>query len=155
MPGSRREVAHAEEEGVRFEWLAAPHAFHGQDGAVARVEARRMRLGAADASGRRTPEADASAPFWLPADLVIEALGFEAEDLPLAFGQPALPVTRWGTVKADPLTLETGLPGVFAGGDIVRGASLVVWAMRDGRDAARAIHARLTASAAAAQRKAA
>ncbi len=155
MPGSAREVAHAEEEGVRFEWLAAPLAFHGRDGRVARVSATRMRLGPPDASGRRRPEPQSDEPVDLPASLVIEALGFEAEDLPGAFGQPDLPVTRWGTVRTDPLTLETGLRGVFAGGDIVRGASLVVWAMRDGRDAARAIHAWLAANPAAAKRKAA
>ncbi|WP_448580744.1 NAD(P)-dependent oxidoreductase [Thermaurantiacus sp.] len=141
MPGSAREVEHAEEEGVRFLWLAAPLAFEGaqgvsgEDGPVAAVLAQRMRLGMADASGRRMPEPEAESAFRVPAGLVIEALGFDPEDLPAMFGEPALRTTRWGTL----LTKSghaTSLPGVFAGGDIVRGASLVVWAMREARDAA-------------------
>lgn len=141
MPGSAREVALAEEEGVVFEWLAAPLAFvgEGDDGPVRRVQAQRMRLGAADASGRRLPEPQDQPPFDLPADLVIEALGFDPEDLQAAFAAPDLAVTRWGTIRTGP-GLATSLPGVFAGGDIVRGASLVVWAMREGRDAAAEIH---------------
>jgi glutamate synthase (NADPH/NADH) small chain len=71
---------------------------------------------------------------------VIKALGFDPEDLPGAYDAPDLTVTRWGTLKADHRTFMTSLPGVFAAGDIVRGASLVVWAIRDGRDAAAAMH---------------
>lgn len=160
MPGSQREVANAQEEGVRFRWLAAPIAFEadfagGGAGHVARVRAMAMRLGAADAGGRRTPEPDRSAAFVEEADLVINALGFDAEDLPAAFGAPELVVTRWGTIRADGRTLATSLPGVFAAGDIVRGASLVVWAIREGRDVADAMHAWLRAQAASATRKAA
>ena len=148
MPGSAREVAHAEEEGVRFEWLAAPLAFEGpgEDGPVAAVRARRMRLGAADASGRRVPEPEPGAEFRLPADLVIEALGFDAEDLPALFATPELAVTRWGTIRTSG-GFATSLPGVFAAGDIVRGASLVVWAMREARDAAAEIQQYLAAAA--------
>ena len=73
------------------------------------------------------------------ADLVIKALGFEPEDLPTLFDQPELPVTRWGTVKAEFETGKTDMPGVYAVGDIVRGASLVVWAIKDGRDTAESI----------------
>lgn len=148
MPGSQREVLNAEEEGVRFEWLAAPAAF-AADGAgrVTSVAATRMRLGNPDASGRRLPQPEPGQDFTLPADLVIEALGFDPEDLPAAFAEPALAVTRWGTVKADAERLTTSLPGVFAAGDIVRGASLVVWAIREGRDVANAIHAWLKAQA--------
>jgi glutamate synthase (NADPH/NADH) small chain len=73
------------------------------------------------------------------ADLVIKALGFEPEDLPTLWGCPELEVTRWGTIKADFRTHETAPAGVYAVGDIVRGASLVVWAIRDGREAAEAI----------------
>jgi glutamate synthase (NADPH/NADH) small chain len=153
MPGSAREVQNAEEEGVRFEWLAAPTAFvAGPDGAVASVEASRMRLGAADASGRRAPEPEPGSRFTLPAGLVIEALGFDPEDLPAAFDAPDLSVTRWGTLKADPRRLSTSLPGVFAAGDIVRGASLVVWAIREGRDVAETMHAWLCAQAGATAR---
>jgi glutamate synthase (NADPH/NADH) small chain len=86
--------------------------------------------------------------FELPADLVILALGFDPEDVPTLFGAPELKVTRWGTVKIDFRTMMTSLDGVFAAGDIVRGASLVVWAIRDGRDAAARIHDYLAAKAA-------
>jgi glutamate synthase (NADPH/NADH) small chain len=154
MPGSIREVLNAEEEGVRFEWLAAPAAFAaGPDGRVAQVTARRMRLGAPDASGRRAPE-DAGETFDLPAGLVIEALGFDPEDLPAAFAEPGLAVTRWGTLKADGTRFTTSLPGVFAAGDIVRGASLVVWAIREGRDVAQSMHAWLRAQAQSSNRAA-
>jgi glutamate synthase (NADPH/NADH) small chain len=146
MPGSAREVGHAEEEGVRFAWLTAPEAV--TPGGV-RVKA--MRLGAPDAGGRRTPEPSDAPAFEAPADLVIQALGFEPEDLPRLMDAPALAVTRHGAVKIASKTFETSLPGVFAAGDIVRGASLVVWAIRDGQDAAAAIHARLSAQAAAAK----
>jgi len=148
MPGSQREVANAEEEGVEFVWLSAPQAFDAGE-SVTGVHATRMRLGAPDASGRRAPEAEPDSGFSLPADLVIKALGFDAEDLPVLFGAPELGVTRWGTLLVDNKTLMTSLDGVFAAGDIVRGASLVVWAIRDGRDVSTAMHAWLKAKAAA------
>ncbi|HTH15995.1 MAG TPA: NAD(P)-dependent oxidoreductase [Magnetospirillum sp.] len=138
MPGSQREVAHAEEEGVSFEWMAAPTAILG-DGKATGVKAVRMHLGVADGSGRQTPVAIEGSDFTIPADLVIKALGFDPEDQQALFGEPGLEVTRWGTVKTDYRTAMTSLDGVFAAGDIVRGASLVVWAIRDGRDAAAAI----------------
>jgi len=147
MPGSRREVAHAEEEGVRFVWLAAPEALLG-DGAVRAVRAVRMRLGGADVDGRQTPQPIAGSRFDLACDLAIQALGFDPGDVPAALAAPELAVTRWGTVKADFATLATSLDGIFAAGDIVRGASLVVWAIRDGREAADSIHAYLAARAA-------
>ncbi len=150
MPGSQREVANAEEEGVEFVWLSAPEAFDGGD-RVTGVRATRMRLGAPDASGRRSPELDPSGAFHVQADLVIKALGFEAEDLPKLFGTEALGVTRWGTLRTDGKTMMTSLDGVFAAGDIVRGASLVVWAIRDGRDVAAHMHAWMRARARAAQ----
>jgi len=145
MPGSQREVANAEEEGVEFVWLAAPEAFLGDD-VVSAVRVQRMRLGPADASGRRMPQPIEGASENHPADLVIKALGFDPEDLPALFGEPALPVTRWGTVKVDHASKMTALPGVFAVGDIVRGASLVVWAVRDGRDAAETMHCYIQAN---------
>ncbi|MBX3482633.1 NAD(P)-dependent oxidoreductase [Phenylobacterium sp.] len=151
MPGSDREVGHAIEEGVVFEWLAAPKAVTGEALRAAGVVAARMRLGPPDASGRQSPEEIEGADFDLQADLVIKALGFDPEDLPAAFAAPDLAVTRWGTLKADLRTQMTSIPGVFAGGDVVRGASLVVWAIRDGRDAAEAIHRYLAAHAAGAQ----
>jgi glutamate synthase (NADPH) small chain len=150
MPGSTREVAHAEEEGVEFVWLSAPEAFLGGD-RVEAVRAHRMRLGAPDATGRQAPEVEPGSTFRLEADLVVKALGFDPEDLPGLFGEPALKVSRWGTVTIDWETMMTELPGVFAGGDIVRGASLVVWGVRDGRDAAAGIHAWLASGKGAAQ----
>ncbi|SIO48849.1 glutamate synthase (NADPH) small subunit [Rhodovulum sp. ES.010] len=137
MPGSQREVQNAEEEGVEFVWLSAPKGFAGDP--VESVMVQKMRLGPPDATGRQTPEVIEGADYVEPADLVIKALGFEAEDLPTLWGETALEVTRWGTVKADFRSHETSLPGVFAVGDIVRGASLVVWAIRDGREAADSI----------------
>ncbi|TGX53194.1 NAD(P)-dependent oxidoreductase [Sphingomonas gei] len=146
MPGSQREVANAEEEGVEFVWLSGPEAFDGGD-RVTGVRASKMRLGAPDASGRRAPEVDPGGAFQLPADLVIKALGFEAEDLPKMFGAEGLGVTRWGTLRTDGKSMMTSLEGVFAAGDIVRGASLVVWAIRDGRDVAAHMHAWMRAKA--------
>ncbi|MGR3813053.1 MAG: NAD(P)-dependent oxidoreductase [Cognatishimia activa] len=137
MPGSQRETNNAEEEGVIFEWLSAPKGFTGD--AVDGVMVQKMRLGAPDASGRQSPEVIEGADYVEEADLVIKALGFEPEDLPSLWNQPDLPVTRWGTVKAEFTTGATDLDGVYAVGDIVRGASLVVWAIRDGRDCAEAI----------------
>jgi glutamate synthase (NADPH/NADH) small chain len=100
---------------------------------------QKMRLGAPDATGRQAPELIEGADYVEEADLVIMALGFEPEALPTLWDQPELPVTRWGTIKAAFNTGETELEGVYAVGDIVRGASLVVWAIRDGRDCAEAI----------------
>jgi glutamate synthase (NADPH/NADH) small chain len=142
MPGSMREVKNAEEEGVEFVWLAAPAAFLGDDN-VSGVRAVRMHLGLPDAGGRQAVEPIEGSHFTVTADLVIKALGFDAEDLPGMFNVPVLALTRWGTLKVNARTFETNLPGVFAAGDIVRGASLVVWAIRDGRDAAAQIHQHL------------
>ncbi|MGX0974406.1 glutamate synthase (NADPH/NADH) small chain [Roseovarius sp. MBR-51] len=137
MPGSQREVANAEEEGVKFEWLSAPVGFVGDP--VTSVKVQKMRLGAPDATGRQSPEPIEGAIENAPADLVIKALGFEPEDLPSLWNQKELEVTRWGTIKAEFTTGQTAMEGVYAVGDIVRGASLVVWAIRDGRDSAAAI----------------
>ncbi|MDA5095068.1 NAD(P)-dependent oxidoreductase [Aliiroseovarius sp. KMU-50] len=133
MPGSQRETQNAEEEGVEFVWLAAPKGFTGEP--VNGVIVQKMRLGAPDASGRRSPEVIEGSDYTEEADLVIKALGFEPEDLPTLWDQPDLPVTRWGTVKAAFGTHQTDMDDVWAVGDIVRGASLVVWAIRDGREA--------------------
>ncbi|MGY6634039.1 MAG: NAD(P)-dependent oxidoreductase [Alkalilacustris sp.] len=141
MPGSQREVANAEEEGVEFVWLTAPRGFAGDP--VSGVIVQRMRLGQPDATGRRSPEVIEGADYTEPADMVIAALGFEAEDLPALWDVPELEVTRWGTIRAEFRTHATSLPGVWAVGDIVRGASLVVWAIRDGREAGAAILAAL------------
>ncbi|GAA6188684.1 NAD(P)-dependent oxidoreductase [Litorivita sp. NS0012-18] len=137
MPGSQREVQNAEEEGVEFVWLAAPKGFAGDP--VSGVMVQKMRLGAPDASGRQSPEVIEGADYVEEADLVVKALGFEPEDIPALWDTPELEVTRWGTIKAAFTSGATSLEGVYAVGDIVRGASLVVWAIKDGRDSAEAI----------------
>ncbi|MBK6702832.1 MAG: NAD(P)-dependent oxidoreductase [Caulobacteraceae bacterium] len=137
MPGSQREVAHAEEEGIDFDWLAAPKSVRA--GKSPAVKAVRMQLGSADESGRQTPQEQPDSAYEVPGDLIIAALGFDAEDL----SDWSVELTRWGTVKADPISFATNEPGVYAAGDIVRGASLVVWAIREGRDAADAMHAHI------------
>jgi len=148
MPGSQREVANAEEEGVDFLWLSAPEAFLGDDEVTA-VRAQRVHLGMPDATGRQMPQIIEGSSFTVEADMVIKALGFDPEDLPKLFDTEGLEVTRWGTVLTDFTTKMTSLDGVFAAGDIVRGASLVVWAVRDGRDAAEQMHNYIQAKAGA------
>jgi glutamate synthase (NADPH/NADH) small chain len=138
MPGSAREVANAEEEGVEFVWLSSPKEFLGTN-KVEELVVNKIKLGEADESGRRKPEIQKDSNFNIKADIVIKALGFDPEDLPKLFGSDDLQVTKWGTLKTNFDTMETSLPGVFAAGDIVRGASLVVWAIKDGRDAAASI----------------
>ena len=134
MPGSAREVANAEEEGVEFIWLSNPKEFLGTN-KVESLIVDKIKLGDPDESGRRKPEIQKDSEFNLKADMVIKALGFDPENLPKLFGSEDLQITRWGTLKTDFDTMETNLQGVFAAGDIIRGASLVVWAIRDGREA--------------------
>ena len=135
MPGSAREVANAIEEGIEFLWLSSPSKFIGNT-KVESVEVQKMKLGDPDPSGRRKPINVDNANYKLKADMVIKALGFDPEDIPKLFNSEKLSISKWGTIKIDLKTMETNLRGVFAAGDIVRGASLVVWAIRDGRDAA-------------------
>ena len=139
MPGSQREVKNAIEEGVDFKWLTLPNKYLG-NGSLKNVETVLMQLGEPDETGRRRPEPKKGTEQNLDVDLVIEALGFEPEDLPKLFGNQNLTVTKWGTLKIDYKNMMTSLEGVFAAGDIVRGASLVVWGIKDGRDAANNIH---------------
>ena len=138
MPGSAREVANAEEEGVEFVWLSSPKEFKGKN-KIEKIIVDQIELGEPDETGRRKPKVKDGSHYEINADMVIKSLGFDPEDLPNLFGNPNLKVTQWGTIKADFDTLETNLDGVFAAGDIVRGASLVVWAIKDGRDAAASI----------------
>jgi glutamate synthase (NADPH/NADH) small chain len=149
MPGSQREVQNAEEEGVAFKWLSAPQAFLGDDHVTA-VQAQKIHLGQPDATGRQVPQIIDGSSHDLPADMVIKALGFDPEDIPTMFGAPELEVSKWGTISIDWRSMMTSLPGVFAAGDIVRGASLVVWGVRDGRDAATQIDQWIMAQAPAA-----
>ncbi len=138
MPGSAREVQNAEEEGVKFIWLSSPKEFKGSQ-KVEKVIYDKIRLGEPDSSGRQSPKIIEGAHEELDADLVIKALGFDPEEIPTLFSEPKLEVSKWGTIKTDLKTMRTNIRGVFAAGDIVRGASLVVWAIRDGRDAAQQI----------------
>ncbi|MDC1129391.1 NAD(P)-dependent oxidoreductase [Candidatus Pelagibacter sp.] len=133
MPGSAREVANAEEEGVEFVWLSSPKEFIGTN-KIEGLMVDKIKLGEPDDSGRRKPEIQNNSHFNIKADIVIKALGFDPENLPKLFGSEDLQVTKWGTLKTNFDTMETNLPGVFAAGDIIRGASLVVWAIKDGRD---------------------
>jgi len=138
MPGSAREVGNAIEEGVEFLWLSSPKKFIGQKDVKA-VEVQKMKLGDPDSSGRKKPVIIENSNYELEADIVIKALGFDPENLPKLFNSESLAVSKWGTIKIDLTSMQTNIPGVFAAGDIVRGASLVVWAIRDGRDAANQI----------------
>jgi len=135
MPGSAREVGNAIEEGVEFVWLTSPKSFIGST-KVEAVEVNKMKLGDPDSSGRRRPEIEVGSDYKIKADLVIKSLGFDPENLPKLFDAKELGISQWGTIKIDLKSMQTNLDGVFAAGDIVRGASLVVWAIRDGRDAA-------------------
>ena len=138
MPGSAREVANAEEEGVEFVWLSGPKEFIGKN-KVEKVLVNKMKLGDPDDGGRRKPIIDKGSEYEIETDIVIKSLGFDPEDLPKLFDEKDLQVSKWGTIKIDFDTMETNLKGVFAAGDIVRGASLVVWAIKDGRDVAESI----------------
>ncbi len=135
MPGSAREVYNAEEEGVEFIWLSSPKKFTGSE-KVSSVIIEKMKLDKTDSSGRKNPIPIPDSNLEIKSDLVIKALGFDPEDLPKLFNNSNLDVSKWGTIKINLKSMETNLPGVFAAGDIVRGASLVVWAIRDGREAA-------------------
>ena len=135
MPGSAREVYNAEEEGVEFIWLSSPKKFIGSE-KVSSVLVEKMKLDKADSSGRKRPVPILKSDFEIKADLVIKALGFDPENLPKLFNNSNLNISKWGTIKINLKSMETNIPGIFAAGDIVRGASLVVWAIRDGRDVA-------------------
>ena len=138
MPGSMREVLHAEEEGVKFSWLSVPVKFKKIKDEI-NLDVAKVMLDKPDLSGRQTPKILFNNTYKLKADMVIKALGFDPEPIPKLFNSPNLKVTRWGTVKVDHKSMMTNEEGVFAAGDIVRGASLVVWAIKDGRDVAESI----------------
>ncbi len=142
MPGSSREVGNAEEEGVEFIWQTSPKRFLGDD-KITEVEVNKMILGEPDSSGRKKPIIHSGSEFKISADLLIKSLGFDPENLPKLFNSEDLAVSKWGTIKIDLKSMQTNLDGVFAAGDIVRGASLVVWAIKDGRDAAEQIEKHL------------
>jgi glutamate synthase (NADPH) small chain len=140
MPGSRKEYANALEEGAQFRFLTNPVALLGDAaGRVATVRCVRMELGPPDASGRRSPKAVAGSEFDVPADLVIVAYGFDPVPFPADSDLAPIATDRWGGFRIDENQM-TSEPGVFAGGDSVRGPSLVVHAVRDARKAAQGIH---------------
>ena len=135
MPGSAREVHNAEEEGVEFIWLSNPKEYIGTE-KILSILVEKMKLGEPDSSGRKKPEPISNSEFEMKADMAINALGFDPENLPKLFNDQNLLVSKWGTIKINYQTMETNTPGIFSAGDIVRGASLVVWAIKDGRKAA-------------------
>jgi glutamate synthase (NADPH/NADH) small chain len=140
MPGSRKEYGNALEEGARFLFLTNPVALESNDaGEVTAVRCMRMELGEPDTSGRRKPRAVPGSEFTLPADLVLIAYGFDPVPFPAGSDLAAITLNDWGAIKVDERQM-TNVPGVFAGGDVVRGPSLVVHAVRDGRKAAEGIH---------------
>ena len=138
MPASAWEVEDAEEEGIRFHFLANPIRILGQDGRVTGMECVRMELGEPDESGRRRPLPVQDSEFVLDVDMVIPAIG-QTPDLGF-MAHDSLPVTRWDTLAADPDTLATGIPGMFAGGDAVSGPDTAIKAIAAGKRAAESIH---------------
>jgi glutamate synthase (NADPH) small chain len=145
MPGSQKEYANALEEGARFLFLTNPIAVEGNAaGEVAAVRCVRMELGEPDASGRRKPRVVPGSEFTLPAELVLIAYGFDPVPFPPGSDLAAIAINDWGAIKVDEQQM-TSVRGVFAGGDVVRGPSLVVHAVRDGRKAAEGIHRHLNA----------
>lgn len=144
MPGSRKEYLNALEEGAVFEFLTNPVEIRaGADGAVAEVVCTRMELGAPDLSGRRKPRPIPGSEFGTPADLLIVAYGFDPVPFPPEGGFGSVKTESWGGLTVDQDQM-TSVRGVFSGGDSVRGPSLVVQAVRDGRRAAQGIHRYLT-----------
>jgi glutamate synthase (NADPH) small chain len=137
MPGSRKEYANALEEGARFEFLTNPVALEG-NGTVAQVRCVRMELGAPDAGGRRKPRPVPGSEFTVPADILLVAYGFDPIPFPADSDFFGIAVNDWGAVIAGANQM-TSVPGVFSGGDAVRGPSLVVHAVRGGRRAAAGI----------------
>ena len=139
MPGSRKEYYNAIEEGAQFQFLTNPVELRGDAaGNVAEVRCVRMELGAPDASGRRKPRPVPGSEFTVPADLVVVAYGFDPVPFPPGSDFAAVAVNDWGGLVVD-RDFMTSLPGVFGGGDSVRGPSLVVHAVRDARRAAQGI----------------
>jgi heterodisulfide reductase subunit A len=141
MPASAWEIEDAEEEGIHFHFLANPIRILDRDGRVAGMACIRMELGEPDASGRRRPIPVEGSEFVLDVDMVIPAIG-QSPDLRFVT-DGALPVTRWETLAADPDTLATGVPGVFAGGDAVTGPATAIKAIAAGKRAAENIHRHL------------
>lgn len=138
LPARAEEVHHAEQEGVKFEFLTAPLEVVGDDKRwVTGLKCQKMKLGEPDSSGRRRPEPIPGSEFILDCDTVVVAIGTKANPL-LTATCPELKLNKWGNIVADE-NGATSIPGVFAGGDIVRGAATVILAMGDGKKSAQAI----------------
>ena len=139
MPGSQREVLNAIEEGVEFKWLSLPINYFGKN-KIDKIEIVKMQLDSIDKTGRKNVEIIPNTNEIIECDFVIEALGFDPNDVKSIFNIPQLQINESGTIKINNQNMMTNYKGVFAAGDIVRGSSLVVWAIRDGRDVAEKIH---------------
>ena len=140
MPARKEEIKHAMEEGIEFLCLQNPtEYFADENGRVSKVKVQKMELGDADSSGRRKPVPIEGSEYIIDVDTVIVSVGVSPNPL-LSKSLPELKTTRWGTLVVDENTLETSIPGVFAGGDIVRGGATVILAMGDGRKAASAMN---------------
>jgi glutamate synthase (NADPH/NADH) small chain len=143
MPARREEIHHAKQEGVQFELLASPVRIIGEDGWVKAVECQRMEISGLDDSGRGRPLPLNGSEFQIPVDVVIMAVGTNANPI-VARSAPNLKLTKRGYISVEPETGCTSIEGVYAGGDIVTGSATVISAMGAGRKAARAIDYRLS-----------
>lgn len=140
MPARVEEVLHAEEEGIEFLNLNNPvEYFADENGRVSKMRVQRMELGEPDASGRRRPVVVEGSEYDIPVDVVVVAIGVSPNPL-VPSELPELKVSRWGTIEVDPETMQSSMPELFAGGDIVRGGATVILAMGDGRKAAAGMH---------------
>ncbi|WP_372773387.1 NADPH-dependent glutamate synthase [Mangrovibacterium sp.] len=140
MPARVEEIHHAEEEGIEFINLANPvEYFADEKGRVKSMRIQRMELAEPDASGRRRPVVIEGSEYDIPVDVVVVAIGVSPNPL-VPSELPELKVSRWGTIEVDPETMQSSLPELFAGGDIVRGGATVILAMGDGRRAASGMH---------------
>ena len=139
MPGRKEEIEHAIAEGVDFAYLSAPLEFLGnEEGQLTGVRLQKMELGEPDASGRRRPVPLEGSEYELDIEIAIVAIGNGSNPI-IHRTTPDLKVDKWGHILVDPETLQTSIPGVYAGGDIVTGGATVIKAMGAGRKAAASI----------------
>ncbi len=144
MPARKEEIHHAQQEGIEFMCLHNPVEYMADNkGRVTQMNVQKMELGEPDASGRRRPVVIEGSEFIIDVDTVVVSIGVSPNPL-ISHALPALEVSRWGTLVVNPDTMQTSIPDLFAGGDIVRGGATVILAMGDGRKAAEGIHAYLT-----------
>ena len=137
MPASQAEIHHLEEEGVKFEFLAAPVKIHGENGKLTKIECIRMVLGECDASGRCRPVPVADSNFMIEADAIIPAISQDVEHMTDA--ETKLALSRWNTFEVDEITMQTSVDWIFAGGDAVLGPQTAAKAAYQGKEAAESI----------------